>query len=122
LVAGSRKGKKRRPSHFFRAYQFPYEILGLMKTLAQVSRCSRNIVAGIWGDSGRLGLIPRSDRPQDRGHRPGFWVMRRDSFGLSPVLTVIPPCPTSNRGRQDEFTMMDSGIPQPAWGHAEADA
>jgi hypothetical protein len=57
LVAGSRKGKKRRPSHFFRAYHFPYEILGLMKTLAQVSRCSRNIVAGIWGDSGRLGLI-----------------------------------------------------------------
>jgi hypothetical protein len=122
LVAGSRKGKKRRPSHFFRAYQFPYEILGLMKTLAQVSRCSRNIVAGIWGDSGRLGLIPRSDRPQDRGHGPGFWVMRRDSFGLSPVLTVIPPCSTSNRGGQDEFTLMESGIPQPAWGHAEADA
>ena len=122
LVAGSRKGKKRRPSHFFRAYQFPYEILGLMKTLAQVSRCSRNIVAGIWSDSGRLGLISRSDRPQDRGHRPGFWVICRDSFGPSPVLAVIPACSTSNRGGQDEFTSMESGIPQPAWGHTGADA
>ena len=82
-----------------------------MKTLAQVSRCSRNIVAGIWGDSGRLGLIPRSDRAQDRGWRPGFWVICRDSFGPSPVLAMIPPCPTSNRGGQDEFTPMESGIP-----------
>ena len=44
------------------------------------------------------------------------------AVGLSPVLTVIPPFPTSNRGGQDEFTLMESGIPQPAWGHAEADA
>jgi hypothetical protein len=122
LVAGSRKGKKRRPSHFFRAYQFLYEILGLMKTLAQVSRCSRNFVAGIWGDSGRLGLMPRSDRPQDRGHRPSFWVICRDSFGLSPVLAVIPLCATSNRGGQDEFTLMESGITQLVSGYAEADA
>ena len=99
LVAGSRKGKKRRPSHFFRAYQFPYEILGLMKTLAQVSRCSRNIVAGIWGDSGRLGLEAGL-----LGNLPRFlWP--------SPVLAVIPPCATSNRGGQDEFTPMESGIP-----------
>jgi hypothetical protein len=56
LVAGSRKGKKRRPSHFFRAYQIPYEILGLMKILAQVKCCSRNIVASAWGDVGRLVL------------------------------------------------------------------
>jgi hypothetical protein len=57
LAAGSRKGKKRRPSHFFRAYQIPYEILGLMKILAQVNCCSRNIVASAWGDVGRLMLI-----------------------------------------------------------------
>jgi len=38
------------------------------------------------------------------------------------VLAVIPACSTSNRGGQDEFTLMESGIPQPAWGHAEADA
>jgi hypothetical protein len=122
LVAGSRKGKKRRPSHFFRAYQFPYEILGLMKTLAQVSCCLRNIVAGVWGDSGRLGLIPRSDRPQDRGWRPGLWGICRDSFDPSPVLPVIPACSTSNRGAQDAFTPMDCGIAQPASGHAEPDA
>jgi hypothetical protein len=93
-----------------------------MKTLAQVSRCSRNFVAGIWGDSGRLGLMPRSDRPQDRGHRPSFWVICRDSFGLSPVLAVIPLCATSNRGGQDEFTLMESGITQLVSGYAEADA
>ena len=28
-----------------------------------------------------------------------------------PVLAVIPPCATSNRGGQDEFTPMESGIP-----------
>jgi hypothetical protein len=47
LVVGSRKGKKRGPSYFFRTYQFLYEILGLMEALAQVHCSSRNIVASV---------------------------------------------------------------------------
>jgi hypothetical protein len=45
---------------------------------------------------------------------PGFRVICRDSFGPSPVLAVIPACSTSNRGGQDEFTLMDSSMTQPA--------
>lgn len=52
MVAGSRKGKKHKPSHFFRFSCFSHKIWGLAHVKAKSAPVWRKIIARLGNDSG----------------------------------------------------------------------
>jgi hypothetical protein len=105
------QGQKTQTVTFFSCLSISLRNLGVDENFGTSEPLFAQHCCGHLGRLGQIGADPPLGSSTRQGLEAGLLGNLPRFLWPSPVLAVIPPCATSNRGGQDEFTPMESGIP-----------